>query len=176
MCLTSNLLQFPLKPVYNDVPSITTAYYRPRHKKLDLEVPFENSATDGVPRTATQKLSSTHIPQNAMLAIGVIQNNAFHITPVKNVLQLRPCFDGHSAHSETVEMQQSSEDEDAEVQETKMQQVQLKRTETERMEATRLQSYAHYKSKEESEPRVKLNVYQIGKHIIYSIFVTVYVN
>ena len=41
-----------------------------------------------------QKLISTKTSQNTNIVVGLIRDNALHITPIQQIMQMRPSFDG----------------------------------------------------------------------------------
>lgn len=95
------LLQLPLKPCYGDTAEIYSAKFKPKHRILEVE------GDKTIP-----KLSSSVITKSTRLAVAVIRDNVMHITPVKDVLQLRPSFNTLQQRGEMVEAM--SDDEDAE--------------------------------------------------------------
>lgn len=96
------LLQLPLKPCYCDPPEIYAAKFKPNNRVLEVEGD----------RTIPKLISSTTMT-NAALGVGVIRDNAMHITPVRDVLLLRPSFDVLKARDEYVEDMSESDEEDA---------------------------------------------------------------
>lgn len=165
------LLQFPLKPVYADSIDISSGRFKPQHKKLELEVPFaipDNYPKDnlsGIPKS--QKYQSSKVAQDACLGAGIVKDNEMYITPIQNVLQLRPSFKNmQSFRGEVIE---AMEDEQADVEVNEgeaegLQQVTLKRKESEKAQSTRVQSFAYLQAQEELEPWRDLTIHNIGKH------------
>jgi DNA-directed RNA polymerase III subunit RPC5 len=162
-----HLLQFPLRPIYAEPPTIQSAQWKPNHKKLELSVPYDKSifGADNNKWAGDQKFGSSLIDQQPtmMLAAGVIRDGALHLTPLQDVLQIRPMFQGSSFLNETVEDMDDGELTNEEKGETKkpLQQVQMRRKENERIEQSRLHSYTHCKGKEEAEPWIPLPVHPI---------------
>ena len=76
------LLQFPLKPAYMDPPEIMSAKFKPTHRKLEI--------TGG--NTIPHMVGSS-LPKTVNLAVGVIRDNAMHITPLNDIFQMRPSFE-----------------------------------------------------------------------------------
>lgn len=169
------LLQFPLRPIYHEPPTnIANIQYKPGHKRLELSIPYPEEIVDNqiqYNREDMQKILSSNIRQNAALCIGLVRDNALHLTPVDEILQLRPTFQNIKSYDETIES--FIDDDDPEKikseNEPKIQQVQLKRKESERAQMTRRQSYGHMQSLEESEPWIKLTHYEIGTVISSSL-------
>lgn len=75
------LLQLPLKPNHMTEPTIQSAKYKPECNKLEIE------GGVGIPN-----LQSANVPKTSNLALGVMKANGLHITPIHEVLQLRPSF------------------------------------------------------------------------------------
>ncbi len=186
----SNLLQFPLKPVYSDICNIAAATYRPIHKTIRLEVPYDETifAADSSIQQRNgdrppQVLSSTLAQFNACLSVGVMKEGQLHINRVENVLQVRPYFSGVVASQEIVEdiSDESSSDEDGmkdskdnQKEKKSLQQVLLRRKENDRMENSRLHSYAHLKAQEGAEPWVPLTVNTIDSDKVADAFDALY--
>jgi DNA-directed RNA polymerase III subunit RPC5 len=106
------MLQFPLRPVYADCPNITAAKFKPNHKCVELEVPYDTSifsADNYDNRPSHQKLVSSEMDQKTCLSVAVIRDGELHVTPLQNVLQIKPSFDNIKTREVTEEM---SDDED----------------------------------------------------------------
>jgi DNA-directed RNA polymerase-3 subunit RPC5 len=163
------LLQFPLKPVYADSIDISSGKFKPKHKKLELDIPFvvpENYPRENLANVPkTQKYQSSVVGLDACLGAGIIKDNAMYITPIQSVLQLRPSFkDMNSFRSEVVE-QMDDDVADNEVQEGEgegLQQVTLKRKESEKAQSSRVQSFTYLKAQEELEAWRTLTINNIG--------------
>lgn len=98
------LLQFPLKPCYiHPPPEFKSAKYKPENRKLELDggasMPCMVSST--LPNT-------TQIGNN--LGIGVIRDNALHITPLQDILQLRPSFEAFQKNFDFIVDDEDEED------------------------------------------------------------------
>jgi hypothetical protein len=107
-------LQFPLRPTYADTPNISSARCKPRHKKLELSVPYDKAIFGNdvrAPANASQKFVSTTLNQTPFLGVGVVRDGALHITPVEDVLQIRPCFDNLVGRGEITEDMDDDEEE-----------------------------------------------------------------
>lgn len=79
------LLQFPLRPQKAGVPRIKKARFKPKHNVLELGVDHEvRDRGDSI------KMTSTVVANNRSLGIGVLKDGALHITPLQNVIQMRP--------------------------------------------------------------------------------------
>mmetsp|Transcript_333 Transcript_333/g.617 ORF Transcript_333/g.617 Transcript_333/m.617 type:complete len:207 (+) Transcript_333:47-667(+) len=160
-----HLLQFPLRPVYAAPPNAKSARFKPKHRKLELNVPYNPAifAADMPPTGTSQTLCSSRLDHNTFLAAGVMRDGAIHITPVQEVLQLRPSFDGLAYPTEIIEAMSDEENGEAGHADSKqpLQQVHMRRKENERSEASRLNSYTYAKTKEENEPWVDLSVHTI---------------
>ena len=121
------MLQFPLRPVYSDCPNISSAKFKPNHKSLELQVPYDKSifSADNYDRPTEQKLVSSKIDQKNFLSVAVIRDGDLHITPLQEVLQIKPSFENIKSREITEEM---SDDDDDEVDKKKapIQQVNLR--------------------------------------------------
>jgi hypothetical protein len=168
--LALQLLQFPLKPIYADSIDISSARFKSTHNKLELEVPvvlphnYPREQLSAIPKS--QKYHSASVAQDACLGAAIIKDNAMYITPIQNVLQLRPCFKNmQSFRGETVEQMEDDlvETEYPEGDGESLQQVQLKRKESDRAQSARIQSFAYIQAQEELEPWKELSVYHIGE-------------
>lgn len=161
------LTQFPLKPVYADQVEINSAIFKPKHKKLELDVPYSSEALrsfENHPDVKHQKYVSSIVAQNICLGAGVIHNNALHITPITSVLQMRPSFKNLQSRGESVEDIIDDEHEGPEIAsaDSGLQHVQLKRKESERAQSARTQSYTYIQAQEDQEPWYSLKVHEIG--------------
>eukprot|EP01041_Mallomonas_annulata_P007554 gene7554-15486_t len=156
------LLQFPLKPVYSELPAIHSGRLKPIHNRLELSTPYDPQiySPDLKPHTIKyQKLISSKVALHSTLGVGVIRNGAMHITPVKQLLQLRPSFKDLVAQGEIVEMMKDDDEENEGKDKQSMQQVQMRRKESEKAQSTRLQSFAHLQAQEDSEQWRNLKIY-----------------
>lgn len=109
-----HLLQFPLRPARADIPAISAAKWKPQHKKLELSVPHDKAIFGNdvrAPSNSVQKFISTQVHQTPFLAIGVVRDGALHMTPVEEVLQVRPFFDNLVGRETTEDL---DDDEEAE--------------------------------------------------------------
>ena len=169
--LSLYLLQFPLKPVYADSIDISSARIKPQHKKIELDVPlvlpenYPRESLRDIPKS--QKYQSSTVAHDVCLGAAIIKDNNMYITPIQNVLQLRPSFKNmQSFRGEVVEQMDEDQPEgefggdggDGEG----MQQVQLKRKESERAQSARIQSFAYIQAQEEQEAWRELEVHPIG--------------
>lgn len=163
------LTQFPLKPVYSDPIEVDAALFKPNHKKLELTVPYSPAVLQSFENhrgPKSQKYSSSTVAQNVCLGAGVIANNALHITPITNVLQMRPSFKNLQSRGETVEDMIDVEDEAGnESDGDGLEHVQLKRKESEKTQSSRAQSYSYLQSQEDAESWYALQVHDIGKRL-----------
>eukprot|EP01036_Dinobryon_divergens_P030606 gene30606-39876_t len=174
------LLQFPLKPVYADPIDIQFARYKPVNKKLELDAKYPPNAfsasefdlDDKMP--VLQNFSSSVIAQGTCLAAGVINNDVMYLTPIINVLQMRPSF--RNLHSkgekfEAMEDEQNADGQEApEGEEDGLQQVQLKRKESERAISARVHSFTYLQTQEAAESFKNLKVHEIGSSESEDIF------
>jgi hypothetical protein len=171
------LAQFPLKPVYASPPVVKSAKYKQNHHMVELQVPYASNVLKAFDNSMSndneQKFMSTLVETSNALATGFIAADCLYISPIDNVLQLRPSAKQSNGMTklEALEFTQdldAYEEEEALAQGTlektdTVQQVQLKRKESERAQSARLQSYSYLKQQEESEPWRGMKVHAIGK-------------
>lgn len=172
------LLQFSLKPVYDDPSDIKFARFKPSNKKLELDSSYPADAFDSSTDIPfLQTFNSSIIAQGTCLGAGVIKDNVMYLTPVKNVFQMRPSFKNLQPKGETYEAlddDQVPEAGDIEADGDGLQQVQLKRKESERAMSARVQSYTYIQKQEANEAWKNLKVHGIGKTIFLCLFYSTY--
>ena len=95
------LLQLPLKPSYMNEPTIQTARYKPECNKLEIEGGI------GIPN-----LQSSNVPKTSNLAFGVMKSNGLHITPIHEILQLRPSFVNLKKYAEDSKVMEIDDDDE----------------------------------------------------------------
>lgn len=143
-------LQYPLRPTAAPPLQLEEAYFKPKHKVLEVHANHA-ACLDG-----PLKLSSTVVPNNTNLGVAVINEKGLHISPVSDVLQLRPVFrniPGMRGDDPNTTDKVSDDDEPVR---NAPQQVLLKKKESDRAASARVQSYAHVAALEEGEPFVHL--------------------
>lgn len=157
------LLQFPLKPTYADLPEFSSARIRPKHRRLEMTVPYDDQIFGKEPKSThkNQTLVSSTVSLHSSLGIGVFRDNALHISPITDLLQLRPSFKNLVSHGETVEMLDNSDEDEEGAKEKsgQVQQVQMRRKDSEKTQSVRSQSFAQLQAQEEAEPWCKLQMY-----------------
>mmetsp|Transcript_18630 Transcript_18630/g.18723 ORF Transcript_18630/g.18723 Transcript_18630/m.18723 type:complete len:222 (+) Transcript_18630:92-757(+) len=157
------LLQFPLKPVYADLPNVTSGKIRPKHSRLELSVPYDKQLYSSEPKpiNKNQKFISSKVSMHSSLGIGVIRDGDIHITPMADLLQMRPSFKDLVTQGEIVEQMDDSDDNDDEgLKEKKsVQQVQMKRKDNDKNQSVRSQTFANIQLEEESEPWHGLKIF-----------------
>lgn len=92
------VLQYPLRPKDNNynLNQLKEVRFKPNHKKMEME--FEvNTRSEHFDADTGQEytsfcLSSTSVPVKANYAVGILRGNQLHLTPLWNMLQLRPSF------------------------------------------------------------------------------------
>ena len=147
--LACSLLQFPLRPVYTDIPVIEDCLYKPVNKVMQFEVVSANDVM-----SISQLHSSALIAPSSNLCCGVIRDNALHITPLDNVFQIRPSFENVTFDTDVVEAP-LKEKAEANI---SVQQVHVKPKESERTRAMKEQSYAYLKKRMDEESFQPLHV------------------
>jgi len=166
------LTQFPLKPVYADLPHVSAARFKPKQHKLELTIPYPTSVQQNFDsfcqKETHQKLISTEVLQSNCLGAAFINNDRMFISPIKEVLQLRPVMK-QSHQSTKIEDMDDYSDEENEAddggnnkEKEDVHQIQLKRKESERAQSARLQSYSYIKQQEDLEPWHLMKVHPIG--------------
>lgn len=155
------LLQFPLKPIYADLPNFNAARIRPKHRRLELSVPYDDQIVSKELKSAhkNQTLVSSKVSLHTSLGVGIFRDGALHITPITDLLQLRPSFKNLVAHGETVEMLDNSEDEDEGAKEAPAQHVLMRRKDGDKTQSVRSLSSAQIQAQEEAEPWSLLQIH-----------------
>jgi hypothetical protein len=171
------ILQFPLKPCYEECPFIAAAKFRSKHKKLELTVPYPQGILTSDERGdfgPYQTFLSTSVHQRSNLCVGVVKDGALHLSAVREVLQCRPSFKGLQPKIEYID-DDSSFDSNLEEEDSKpLQQVALKRKESERAQASRLQSYSYMQAQEDLEEWKELQVYDQTTEEVENFFECMY--
>ena len=164
-------MQFPLKPVYADLPDIQNARIRPSHKRLELSVPYDKKIfpADYKGPIKNQKLVSSTVSSHTNFGVGVIRNNEFHISKINDVLQLRPSLKNLSNQNEIVEDLYDSDDEKT----TKMKEdlakknmvvpLQMRRVEKDKNDQVKLKNFTQLQNEEEKELWHRLHIFSPGK-------------
>eukprot|EP01038_Epipyxis_sp_PR26KG_P007527 gene7527-10253_t len=153
------LLQFPMRSILAEPIYLQDIVYKENNKKLHVDVPYLEFN-----KPSNQTYVSCLVGQQVSLGAGIIVENELHITPIQNVLQMRPSFKNVAVR----EILESSDEENEPDSKTgadgseEMHQVLIKRKETERALTARLQSYSHHQSQEDSESWLPLEFYEIG--------------
>lgn len=165
------LLQFPLRPQFAGAtipPRFPSARFKKQFKKLEVEIPFESPSSSSSSASSfshnkpaiKQTFHSATVARGTCLAAAIIRDNAMHITPLQDVLQMRPLFkskQGTGSWGAKDEADDDSEGED--VKDLPVEQVHMKRRETERTQSARTQSYTHMQQQEEGDPWLRLTAY-----------------
>ena len=180
--LSLYLLQFPLRPCFANPPEVIDARFKPQHAILELNVNHE--AMD-----APLRMLSTKVAQDVRFGVGLLSGESLHITPLSEVLQMRPSFlhlaapgKPHSHHQQQQADNGQSDDDDHEdvddgdshshshrnshnrnhaESKPALQKVVLQKMESERMQSARLQSFSYLKSLEDAEVFQKLRTHDI---------------
>lgn len=168
------LMQFPLRPSNAPEISICDAKFKPRHKILELNcnhaAKMNRNGNDDL-----LKLSSTVVPTNSIsLGVGVMNHDGLHISPIQDVLQLRPVFKNIPNHVLMNNKDNKDNDDEGHVLDmdginagagaaiNSPQAVLLKKKESDRAASARTQSYSHLAAQEEMEHFIKLDTYNIN--------------
>ena len=147
--------------MFSECPNIASAKIRPNFCRLEMEV--HSPHTDNSQALSATTLSSTKVPMQTNMGVGVFQNGEFHINPVKTVVQMRPSFEKLKAREVIEDMSSGDEDDDNEVSgSAPLQQVHLRRKESDRVETSRAHSYSYLQAQEESDPWIPLRVHDPG--------------
>ena len=100
--------------MYSECPDITEARIKPKHKVLELQVPYNRSifsADNDDNRPSHQTMISSKIEQNSSLSIGVVRNGELHLTPLQDVYQIRPSFENVKTGEITEDVSDEDDDE-----------------------------------------------------------------
>lgn len=149
------------------------AKFKPGCKRLEFQL-----ALSSLNRTQISQLHiSECVPHANNICVGVVRDGALHMSPLTEVMQLRPSFKNMELRGEIVEDMDISDDQDDEDdsgalepsgKSSGLQQVHMKRKESERAQAARLQSYSYLKSIEDAEAFRDMRVFAQGAHISFS--------
>jgi len=158
------LMQYMLRSAHAPAPNIKHAQFKPKHKIL--EVYTEHPAK----RDGHLKLTSSVVPHKAQLGVAILSEDGLHITPLQEVLQMRPDFknvppgrgDESNAHAATGVGNEDDEEEERS-QRPVVQQVLLKKKESDRAQSARVQSFAYLQTQEENEAFRKLATYNMDE-------------
>ncbi|EFC40021.1 predicted protein [Naegleria gruberi] len=114
------LLQYPLRPKNNNYnfQQLKEVRFKPNHNKMEMDFEVntrsEHYNTDSGQEYSTFSLSSTSVPVKANYAVGILRGNQLHLTPLWNMLQLRPGFqhinDGYSTGKSKVVRKKKGEE------------------------------------------------------------------
>ena len=163
--LNSYLLQFPTKPVYSDVPDIINAKFKPKHQKLNLDVLLSSKNAKYIQPYISSKLS-----QRASLGVGIMNNGSMYVTPLSQILQMRPSFE-HIPSKKDQECDNNNNDEkndidedDDEYKKKDQEKVGLQKKESDRSQEARLKSYQYQQAQQDNEAYQKLNFFKIDSN------------
>ena len=151
-------LQYPLRPAHAPPLNLAEGFFKPKHRVLELHAEHR-AKHDGF-----LKLSSTLVPTRSGLGVGVLNAQGLHISPVAEVLQMRPIFRNiPMQRNDDPNAQDNHSDDEASNRAAapQPQQVLLKKKESDRAVSARAQSYSHLAAQEENEPFVKLLPYSV---------------
>lgn len=158
------LMQFPLKPEFANPPAISKVRFKKNFKKMEVEIPFESSSSQGRKPVINQVFHSATVARNTCLAGMIVHNDAVHLTVFQDILQMRPSFKSKqqpgSWGKDDVETLSDAEEE----KEAPVEQIHMKRRETERSQSARAQSYSHIQMLEENEPWLALEPYEMNAY------------
>lgn len=80
---------------------------------MELQVPYDTSifsADNYDNRPSHQKLTSSKMDQKNFLSVAVIRDGELHITPVQDILQIKPSFDNIKSREVTESMSDDEEE------------------------------------------------------------------
>ena len=80
---------------------------------MELQVPYHTSifsADNYDDRPSHQKLVSSRMDQKNLLSVGVIRDGELHITPLQDILQIKPSFDNIRSREVTENMIDDEDD------------------------------------------------------------------
>ena len=192
------LLQYPLKPsVATEVfDNITSIKYKPLQERLEISSIVSGSSESDDSNCAGRAIThiSSSVLSNSQLMVGVVRNNALHLTPLQNqtnqssVLQMRPLIirkeeelmpipinpkdpkDNKEHPMETVIKVEPDADEEG----GDLQQIYMKRKENEKAYSTRIQSYTTYVNSLNDELYIPMQFHSQGERfMIYVVHVCV---
>ncbi|KAL9644753.1 hypothetical protein ABK040_012407 [Willaertia magna] len=92
------VLQYPLRPKENNynLNQLKEVRFKPNHKKMEMDFELntrgEHYNPDNSQEHSTFSLTSNPVPVKSNYAVGILRGNQLHLTPLWNILQLRPSF------------------------------------------------------------------------------------
>ena len=158
-------------------PVVDKARFKPKHRRLELQVPYPDHCISEDSDTH-QTILSHAVALKTNMGVGMIKDGAMYINSIKEVLQCRPSFKNLQPMSRAVDSDIDDDDDEADMEgdggvkeeeedvekedQEILQQVALKRKESGKAQALRLQSYSYVHAQEEAEEWQELNVYPLG--------------
>lgn len=166
--LTENLynIQYPLKSPQNqyDWNTLKEFRYKKDHKivEMDFELNTKSEHYDSESQfeKKTFTLDSTLIPLKTNYCIGVLRGDQFHITPLKHIVQMRPKMD-YLSEDKYAKEKISKKDK-------KVQAKLITATvQSKQEEENQKKSFEYLKQIEQSEPWIKMDVFQKNVRILF---------
>lgn len=183
------MLQFPMRACYAHPPDVLDARIKQQHEIMELSVSHEALRENAAP----MRMVSTKVAQEQQerLCVGLLRDEALHITQLSEVLQMRPSFKHLAAPRQSSQQKKNrrteqqhggdsnnsmSEDDGSDAagsggsvgsnsrsrkDKPALQKVVLHKMESERMQSVRLQSYTYVKSLQDAELFQRLNTHAI---------------
>eukprot|EP01112_Ceratiomyxa_fruticulosa_P005865 TRINITY_DN1669_c0_g1_i3.p1 TRINITY_DN1669_c0_g1~~TRINITY_DN1669_c0_g1_i3.p1 ORF type:complete len:653 (-),score=123.96 TRINITY_DN1669_c0_g1_i3:176-2134(-) len=182
------LFQFPLRPPWRpyDMSELTEVRFKHRLGKVEMDFPPNNtpqfSNDDNPLKPSKFTLTSNQIQLRTNFAVGVVRGEELHLTPIHNVIQLRPSFEhidkideenkknakkDEKEDDETAVSSRTNEDVEEDLKGTGIKpiQVQFKRKEIPGRTAPARVSHAQILKAEATEPWTKLYFYNDPKSL-----------
>lgn len=166
--LTEHLynIQFPLRSPQNqyDWNTLKEFRFKPEHKivEMDFELNTKNEHFDSESQFERKMftLNSNLIPLKTNYCIGVLRGDQFHITPLKHIVQMRPKMD-YLSEDKYAKEKISKKDK-------KVQAKLITATiQSKQEEEHQKKSFEYLKQIEQSEPFIKMEVFQKNVRNIY---------
>ena len=146
-----HLVQFPLQ--HHPMPLPQDARIRPHHGVLELDQTLPtNIGREGGFYHPKRTFVSHTIPISTHMAIGKMQDDAIHLTPLYHISQMRPNFDHVDETMNPSELDEETPPEPSKDKKPLM----FQKKESDRNNTARKSSYAYKKASEESEEWVVL--------------------
>ncbi|KAK8813209.1 hypothetical protein WA158_002801 [Blastocystis sp. Blastoise] len=122
LCDGLYVLHYPLRPLSRPLAVPDRVRYRPKNEMIELsyDLPHDEHydlATPEQQRVQEMKLISSRHPAKANYAVGIMKNNALHLTPVRSTLYMRPDISYMNVNDSDEENNEDNDEEEEEPEE-----------------------------------------------------------
>ena len=159
------LLQFPLRPSYLDQSGfvdIKDAKVKPKNGLMELGVKYSDDDTK-------LTMNGTSVAESISLGIGKVRDECLHITPIKNIQQMRPSTsnfasgeEGHGKIMSNIDLGSGNYHLSGESDGENAGYMPVGRKSEAMTGSIRQNSYLNFRREQDKEPFTKLKTYPIG--------------